>query len=237
MAKRKSTTPMTGYSQQRKKRNISSAKTSRPFRRRTNMARAIRSIALKNCEAKHTFIQNENIQLYHNVPQYNTNMLATQQGQTQLTRVGDEVVGQYLKLKFWLSNKSDRPGVTYRIILYSSPQNDFAMYFSSGSSGNRIISTVDTDRVKIIKQRFVKAMSGDYSIETSSTQREHSTLVSMSVNLKNRKIKYQTDSGTTPKWQGNYVNFCVIAYDSYGSLATDNIASYAWQSEFVFKDP
>lgn len=219
---------------QRKKLNVAP----KPLpRRRTNIARAIRSIALKNCETKHRFLTAENVQLYHNVAYLNTNLLSCSQSNTQTSRVGDEVIGQYLNLKVWLSNKADRPNVMYRIIVYSSNLQDTSLYWASGSSGNYMLATVDTDKIKIIKQKIIKPLSGDYSLESGATGREHSNLVSFNIRLKNRKIKYQADSGSVPKWQGNYIHFAVIAYDAYGTVSTDNIASFGWQSCFYFKDP
>lgn len=221
---------------QRKRRNVAKV-LSRPYRMRSNLARTVRAIALKNCEAKRNFIQTEGVALYHNTNQLNTNLLATNLGTQQHQRIGDEVVGQYLTLKFWLSNKPDRPNVMYRIIVYSSSLSDAQLYFANGASANRMISTIDTDKVKILKHRLIRPPAGDYSLESGATNKERSTMVSMCIRLKNRKIKYNSDAGSTPKWQGNYIHFVVIPYDAYGSLTTDNIASYSWQSCFTFKDP
>lgn len=219
------------YYRQVKRRNVSLT------RRRTNLSRAVRSIALKNCETKHRFLTAENVQLYHNTPYTNTNLLSTGQSNTQTSRVGDEVIGQYLNLKIWLSNKGDRPNVMYRIVVYSSNLQDTTLYWATGSNGNLMLATADTDKVKILKQRIIKPLAGDYSHESGAIWKEHSNLVSFNIRLKNRKIKYQADAGAVPKWQGNYIHFAVIAYDTYGTLVGDNIASFGWQSCFYFKDP
>ncbi len=49
-----------------------------------------------------------------------------------------------------------------------------------------------------------------------------------------KKIKYD-EGGTAPKFKD--IGFALVAYDAFGTLQTDNIASFAWNAKLSFKDP
>ena len=202
------------------------------------LTKAVKAIALQAAETKCLHFYADNQQLYHNSLSYaSTNMLSTTQGNTQQTRVGDEVIGKYLKIKLWLSNKLDRPNVMYRVILYTTPLSYTAINWGTGTSGNLMLSTTNSDKLKIIKQKLIRPFAGDYSLESGATNKEHSTYMAFNINLKNRKIRYQNDGTGTPLNQRDYIHLAIIAYDAYGSVITDNIASNAYQISFYYKDP
>lgn len=211
-----------------------------------NVARAIKSISLKNAETKFYSNSVENVNLYHNggtAPIYNTvgNLLNCPVGTTQLSRVGDSVIGRGLSVNLWLSNKLDRPNVMYRIYLFTAAHTDYSLSsptgFFQGLHGNKMIDYMNTDRYKIIYHKIIRPFSGDYSLESGATNKEHSTQLKIYIPLKNRLIKYQTDGGAIPSYQGNLINMGIIAYDAYGTLLTDAIASYSYVTKFYFKDP
>lgn len=193
---------------------------------------------LRTVETKSVTLNYENIQVYHNTMQAVQNLLATQQGTTQVTRVGDKVYGTLLSIKLWLSNKLDRPNVQWRIILFTYPDN-----WSSGTSifdpyahPNKMIGNVDTDKYTVIRQLTLQPLSGDYSLETGASNKEHSRMVKMTIPL-NREIKYKADGGQEPTYMKNRLALAIIPYDSFGTLVSDNIASFAIQCKFYYKDP
>lgn len=212
----------------------------------SRLVRMIKSVSLRNAETKYAVTTGENQQLYHNggsTPVYVnvTNLLATSQGTSQTTRVGDCVFGRFLTLKLWLSNKLDRPNVMYRIMLVAMPADQYAAgaptgYFR-GENANKIIDSLNTDRYKIVASRLIQPFGGDYSLESGSTNKEHSRYIKMTIPLKNRQIYYTTDGGTLPVAQRNILSLSIIAYDAFGSLLADNIASYTYVAKFYFKDP
>ena len=55
------------------------------------------------------------------------------------------------------------------------------------------------------------------------------------VPLKNRKVKYNTDNGVVPSFKD--MALAIVAYDAFGTLQTDIIASFAYNIRFYFKDP
>ncbi len=84
-----------------------------------------RTIIRRNMETKTVGKQAENVQLFHNKALYLSNLLATTQGvedpndlTTNAARIGDSVKLTNLNIKFWLSNKLDRPNVMYRLIMF-----------------------------------------------------------------------------------------------------------------------
>lgn len=229
------------------KRPRSSYRKRRVFRKgRGKLVRMIRNVSIRNAETKYAVAAATNSQLYHNGgenPTYVnvTNMLATSQGTSQTTRVGDCVFGRFLSIKLWLSNKLDRPNVMYRIMVVSMPADQYAAgaptgYFR-GESANKIIDSLNTDRYKIVASKLIQPFGGDYSLESGATNREHSRYIKMAIPLKNRQIYYTTDGGNLPVAQRNILSLSIIAFDAHGSLLTDNIASFSYIAKFYFKDP
>lgn len=226
----------------------------KPFKKYTRrpntykLTKLLKNISLKNAETKYKIQTVENAQLYHNAGTTSTgnyvllsNLLQTNQGQTQNTRLGDEVVGRGLSIKLWLSAKNDRPNVLFRVILFTTPPDQASSAAPTslfmGENGNKIIDNITTDRYNVIFNKVIKIKTGDFSLETGATLRESSMFFKKYINLKNRKIVYQVDNGAVPKYSNNCMSIAVIPYDAFGTLTTDNIASCACITKFYFKDP
>lgn len=219
-----------------------------PARSRMNsklMLRMARSAVLRTCETKYISSGVENNQLFHNGgagPTYVwfTNMLATAQGSQQFNRVGDEVWPKGLSVRLWLSNKLDRPNVMYRIMVISVPPDQLTATNPSGlfagAIGNKMLDYVNTDRYTVKYSKLIQPFSGDYSLETGAANKEHSKMVKFYLPLKG-KLAYTVDNGALPRYQKHILSLVVIAYDAYGSIATDNIASFSYLARFYFKDP
>lgn len=217
----------------------------RPRMNAKSMLRMARSAVLKTCETKYYTSSSENQQLYHNGGAANAynwagNMLGTVVSNNQGGRIGDEVWPVGLSLKLWLSNKADRPNVMYRILIVASPPDTYSMASPTGlfkgSIGNKMLDYVDTDRYTIKYSKLVQPFAGDYSLESGATNKEHSRMLNIWIPIKG-KIQYAQDTGTLPKYQKHIWSLIVIAYDAFGSLTTDNIASFSLMYRFYFKDP
>lgn len=249
VVKRKySGSPSSSFFYQNKKRTYAKSRGSKRRRAgRGRFTRAVRNAVLRNTETKFNVLSHENRQLYHNIGEgvaggftWLNNLLQTTVGNTQTTRIGDAVFGRYLKLKLWISNKLDRPNVMYRIAIVSVPPDQLLSNPTGlfrGEHGNKMIDSFNTDRYKVIWHKLINPKSGDYSLETGATNKERSMYVPITISLKNREIRYSTDSGSTPTVQANCLSLCLIAYDVFGSLTSDNIASFSVLSKFYFKDP
>jgi len=98
----------------------------------------------------------------------------------------------------------------------------------------------DLSWTKNLKGDFLvynKGEDWDYDlpkIDVTNYGREAHRYLQCYIPLNNKKIHYN-DGGSDPKFFD--IGFALIAYDSWGSLTTDNICSYAWERKFYFKDP
>lgn len=235
-------------------------KARRPLRKRksyrkskTGLVKLIQRTMLKKCETKDTHRILENQQLYHNVPNIQNDFLFTRQGMgdedggtsNYVARIGNEIVLRGLSMKIWLANKYDRPNVMYRIIVYRYKIDGSGYtnppYQAQGTS-NFMIRDLDTDRFKILKSKIVNlqvGLSGNASTTSGSSWaiygKEAHKIVKFWIPFKNQKYKYKSDdSGYGAYWD---IGLSITPYDSYGTLTTDNIASYALSHKLYFKDP
>ncbi len=205
------------------------AKTVRKIAKRTAMGLA---------ETKTVGKQTENVQLFHNKPLYISNLLATSQGTgdpndlaNANARIGDSVRLTSVNIKFWLSNKLDRPNCMYRFIMFwydsPTPLSDAVCFFTQT---NKMLDRPNNESISIIGQKYI--FSGPMYLN-GTEKFEHSQLCTLKGNWKGRKIQYD-EGGALPKKRS--IGVCVAVYDAYGTLQTDNIASCAYNYNMNFKD-
>lgn len=218
---------------------------------RKSLTRLISKVMLKKCETKDTHRILENEQLYHNVPIVQTGFLTTNQGigdadtgtLNYASRIGNEIVLRGLSMKIWLANKLDRPNVMYKIIVYRYKIDGSGYtnppYLSQGTS-NYMIRDLDTDQFKILKVKYVNLQTGFSAVPSTTSLGDQNGVechkfVRFWIPFKNQKYKYKSDgSGIGAYWD---IGLSITTYDSYGTLTTDNIASYALSHKLYFKDP
>lgn len=226
-----------------KKRAIRNAK-------KRSLVKLIKSVSLKNAETKNTHQISENNDINHNTQYLTTNLLYTRQGisdnntgtSSYSMRVGDEVIARGMQFKLWFANKKDRPNVMYKVVVfkYYSQSTPPTTIFKSQGSSNLMIRDIDVERFKILKVKMFNLQVGISNTgaeqgATSGLQKEAHKYVKIYIPLKNTKVKYiADDSGTPMKYD---IGIAVMAYDSYGTLTTDTVGSYAIKCKFYFKDP
>lgn len=202
----------------------------------------------------------ENIQLKHNAGSSTgtvaclnatgrtANMCATSASAFQSGRIGDMVRGKGISIKLWLSNKLDRPNVMYRVMVLqwyhgfnpTSAEN----IFRANASPNLTIASVDFDKFRVRYDRVFPVGSGVSHASTGTEVgptanfkgKEHSRMVKFWVGTPGT-FKYQADNGNIPSSEKYCLALYVIAYDAYGTLTTDTIASCAYEITFNFSDP
>lgn len=211
----------------------------------------VKRVSLNQAETLRSTKSLENIQLYHNQTYYITNLLHTTQGDTNPggaqvfgTRQGQEVIAKGLSLKFWLSNKNDRPNCMYKIIVFKYPTRgtlivgDALLWQGTDGQGaqmNRMIDSIATNRVHILAQRIIHPDREAEFVGVGGFGKEKSHLREIYIPLKDKKLRYIDPNSFFP--QDHDIGFAVVAYDSFGTLTSDNIASYAYVSRFTYKDP
>ncbi len=214
-----------------------------------NQIKTVRAIAKAEAmslpEKKVFGFIDENRQLYHNKTDYLASFLSCKQGtaddndlaQSRLVRVGDELLLNNVNIRLWLSNKNDRPNVMYKCFLFwytaGVTLGDTVCFFTQQ---NKMLDRVNNERISIIDSQTI--FSGpSYATGVASdpgSAKEHSYLCTLNGNWKGKKITYD-EGGATPKKRD--IGMMVVCYDSYGSLQTDNIASYAYNAKISFIDP
>lgn len=186
----------------------------------------------------------ENQQLYHNKPVYVGKLLGlftqgVQDGDTSTSggtgaktiRIGDEIQLKNVNIRFWLSNKKDRPNVMYKGVLYWYPvgiaPSDTLIY---KTQTNKMLDRYNDKNIKIIDTFMVKS-TNNYVVDANN--HEHSYLATLNKSYKSKKIVYD-NNGVQPK--GWDLGFALVCYDAYGTLQTDNISSTAFNVQITFQD-
>lgn len=217
--------------------------------RKSSLISLIKKVSLKNVETKSTHTIHENVNINHNTGYIYTNLLKTSQGITDTdtgtsayaNRIGDELLARGISIKLWIANKLDRPNVMYRIgvFKYQAASVPTLSQIFTGANGNRMMDNLDKEFITVVYQKIINlqtGVSGTLPIGSDATkwaQKEAHKYLKLWIPLKNKKILYN-NSGSVPKFID--YGFFIVPYDSYGTLTTDTIASFAYEQQFYFKD-
>ena len=218
---------MPGFKRSRKIYNTGrpTKRRKRPYRRKSflsrNVSRIARQVVLRAAESKSKTIAHGKTELYHNNMSLNIHLNTAShmpaQGDGSNGRNGDSIISKGYKIRMAITNKGDRPNVTYRLVVFAAragTSNTYGNVFEN-ISGNCLLDAVNTDRCTILYQRWFKPNKG--MVGTSETGvREYTS-------TKQFWIKREK----TLKFNGNEQNdrdvyMVMLAYDAYGTLQTDN---------------
>lgn len=218
-------------------------KTSLSKAQKTAMRKIAEKVVDAEIEDKAQVTQGENLQLYHNKPYYIGKILqAIEQGVNdgsqgtggsgKLTvRIGDQISLKNINIRFWLSNKLDRPNVMYKGVLFWLRSNiaptDALVY---QTQLNKMLDRYNDKDIKIVDKFIVKS-TNNYAVDANN--HEHSYLATLNKSYKNKKITYDGLSNLPKGWD---LCFALVCYDAYGTLQADNIASFAFNSKVTFQD-
>lgn len=207
----------------------------------------IKNVTLNQCETKTGSVRIDGANLYHNVTMYVPNLLATEQGTTANpgtsvddNRIGNEVVARGIKIRCqWISDPK-RQNQNIKLIVFkhesNEPPNDANFWVGPAGAGgnqNRMIDFVDTRNNTVVKTVMIQNQNTlPYD---SQTQPVHNVYRDIWIPLKNKKIKYEANNSTLPKYT-TYSMACVC-YDANNTLQTDILNYWSFTSRFYFKDP
>lgn len=171
-------------------------------------------------KASHGVLANQ--QLYHEVGALMFNMgnilNVIGQGAAQNQRVGNRIFVKDFDAIFVLNNKSDRPNVNYRLALFAAPSVAGTDSPSELIAGNFFTGLPIVGNSILLHDSFVPLNQGSTMV---GPVKERSFVHRISVSL-NRSVVYNTDTNCNTRLIG-----VLYAYDSYGTLSTDNIGSVA----------
>lgn len=182
--------------------------------------------------------------LYHNVPSVlDTDMCYSQQGTFDeeialgRNRVGDSIYVKNIQLKLMLTCFSTRPNCLFRITVVKTKDGNVSL--PGGSSiyghpqcGNNMISPVDTELAGLSGVVYDRVLSAA-ALQTAQTGNADKKLM-WSYNVKvNRKIRYDNSgaNASSPSYR-----LFLTAYDTQGTLISDNIARYTYFRRTHFLD-
>lgn len=227
------------------RRPLSKKKSAKRIIRRARtkqLVNLIKKVSLRNVETKSVHKVQENININHNSGSIHTNLLKTEQGITDTdtgtsaysNRIGDELIARGLSIKLWIANKKDRPNVMYRMVVFRYQSQSVPTLAScfTGANGNRMMDQIDKEYITVIYQKIFNLQNNIAFADAAHTREAH-TYRKIWIPLRNKKLVYN-NGGTIPKFTD--IGFFIVPYDSYGTLTTDNISSYAFEYQFYFKD-
>jgi hypothetical protein len=190
------------------------------------------------------------VQLYHDASNTTTAgaayatispLAGLAQGTANGNRIGSSIGAKWVDVKLWLSNKADRPNVMYRVaaVIVPAPSSTTppvaSTIFLNGGTGNYILQFPDTENYTIVYDKVLNkdAVGSLAEYPSAAVTKERSWYHDFRIPI-NSTISYGAGSGSSTVTASLWVY--VIAYDAYGSLASDNIASYAYATRLVYTD-
>ena len=178
----------------------------RPPAKKTNIVKLIKNVALSQVESKRKSEYSEGLQLLHNQTHYVTRVMATSQGITNPSgadnivgaRIGNEIIAKGFSLKLYLESLNSYGSTHFKVVVFKYPTrvlqgvgvNDALLWQGAqGMGGNnilRIIDTIATNRVKVLKQVILRP------------RQFYTKYHDIYINLKNKKVRYIEDNATDP---------------------------------------
>jgi hypothetical protein len=177
-----------------------------------------------------------NQQMYHNVGVALNGVGNMLDGITQGTGFNQRI-GLSIKLKrivanIVFNNKSDRPNVSYRVMVIAAPSTTSVDTFIELTSGGWYSSVHLPSNSVVLHDAFLPLNQGSTQVVEAIPARERSHVHRFDVPI-DHLVQYNTDSLCQTR-----LTTWVICYDAHGTLTTDNIASVAQASTRVdYIDP
>ncbi len=219
------------------------------------LASKIKTISLNQCEMKSAGQEagaisgSAAVDLFHNVTHFVPNLLSTEQGVTAnpgaqdlANRIGNEVVANCLRIKLQFISDPAHPNMNIRgyVFRYEANETPAAANFWAGPSGAggtmlRFLDTPDKRNVTILKRFQIQNRNVSFNVDAGTTRYVHNVYKDLYIPLKNKKLKYDGNNSTVPKYKD--IGMCFTMFDANNTLQTDIIGYLSWVSKFYFRDP
>lgn len=238
-----------GYGKYRKKSSKGKKhyrKSSKSMANNKSLIALIKRVSIKQNELKYVDYNHGKTELYHNIHNgvgINLIQYGPVQGDGSGQRVGNSINLSGVKLTLMFYTKAVRPNTKFKLIIYSAPMNTFnpnagySVLFDN-VTGNVMIDNMDKDCVKVHKTMMIYPKNISANL-VGFPEAELATEVTQfrKVWIPYRtKVKYQND--TSAAEITNRTFYCLImAYDTYGTLVTDNIGAVQCWQRMYYRDP
>jgi len=197
-------------------------------------------------ETKNFFTGAANIQLYHNGSNGTTYgtyvpVIRPLDGMTAGIgdgyRTGNSVRAKSIRIRLWLSHKLDRPNVMWRVVIGANTGQNLpgtcAVYLNKAPTGEYMTAMPDPGVTLTLYDKIVNPNSYCNAIYPSAATLKERSYFHEILLPYNHDLEYNPGNS----YPQSYTLCClVVAYDAFGSLAADNIASYAYTTMLEYTD-
>lgn len=199
----------------------------------------VRKEILRTTETKQRTSYVSTTTLKHNSWYSNSTLITIYDGDGKDNKTGEDVFLKGLTAKMHFNTFPDRPQVMFRVMLVKVPKNKEAVspneLFNpmSTTATNYLLAFPHTDTVTVLQEKFVKVNGTSHWDATGTlVSKKMGTTAVIKYDFKDVKTKYD---GSAIKDYG--VRLLVLAYDSHGTVSTDNLATMEMTHRLYFKDP
>lgn len=205
---------------------------------RKRLVKLIKKVAIKQSESKRKAISISKTEIFHNsfnvAHHINLSTYMPSQGTADDQRVGDEINISGYRLKMLLGQKGDRPNVNWKWWVLKIPKGSAATYSNwfRVQTGNVMLDDPNTDFVKVLKSGYWRPNQAGLT----GTGDDEFTFVKQMWLPYRKNLKFGP-GGATVTHNDDDLYFCLVCYDAFGTLVTDNIAYIQMQSEIFYRDP
>jgi hypothetical protein len=206
----------------------------------------IKKVSLKQNELKYVDYNHGKTELYHNIHNGFGAVLTSHgpvQGDGDDQRIGNSINLSGIKLTLMFYSKMDRPNTKFRLIVYSAPFNSFQPASSYATlfdavTGNVMIDSMDKDVVKVHKNMLIYSKNVSANLvgfPEEELAKEVTTFRKVWIPYRT-KVRYSDDASTAELTNRSFY-VLIMAYDSYGTLVSDNIGAVQCWQRFYYRDP
>lgn len=232
---------------QYKKKNATKAKVPRKYvpkkQSEQSVTKIVNKVLRKKVEVKHKDYAGSHYQLYHNgfVNAYHQilihpNFLSLTQGTGENQLVGSEanIIGTMLKIMFLIKN--DRLNTKFRVLILRHPKdyNPMSAYTQvfDALTNNLMVDSIDRHRVTVLYDKIV-----GYKNFAPTNSTDEITIFKTIIVPKQKFTLKLADDGSLVYNSPRFVDSLIImAYDTHGSLLTDNIGAVTVNQRTYFTD-
>lgn len=233
---------------QYKKRALAKAKVPRKYvpkkQSEQTVTKIVNKVLRKKVEVKHKDHAYDFTELYHDnfiVGSFHgflihPNTLTIGQGTGTSERIGRDVqiIGTMLKIMFLIKN--DRLNTKFRVMILRHPKDynvmsSYTQVFDN-MTNNLMLDAIDKNRVTVLYDKII----GYKNFNPTNSTDEITIFKTIIVPKQKYKLEYLEDSSLNFNAPKFYDSLIICAYDTQGSLVTDNIGAVHVNQRTYFTD-
>lgn len=156
------------------------------------------------------------------------------QGDGDSNRTGNDIIGRGIQMKLMFGMKADRHNTTFRVMVLRVTKGYSISSYTNvfdNQTGNIMLDAVDKDRVKVLYDK-----KHTQKVDVNSYNANKEITFFRKFYIPHKALYKFYDDGTQQNSYPFDIYLCVLAYDAYGTLTTDNIGYVQSWSRFYFKD-